>query len=316
MKLILYSLITLLLCKDALAVDEKTAPTKTLLAFHHLSRFHIDSLRRPFYALKKHTDFQESYLSISGSGHQKKSIFLAMSMSAVVPGSGQLYAQKERESLIKGATFLALEITGWVLYFHNQNKGKKFERKYEKFADKNWDVDKYLMFLETSLQNDPNFEIGPGDLGRKDTGINYTLLESAENVWGTKTGVSVHHLYKNSRQQYYEMIYKYPEQFALGWADAMYNPSPDFSTGYTRHNLTPLMIDYRGMRIKSNDYLSTARGMTGMLMINHLLSLTDAAWIVKRKNKEDATKLSLSFRLEQKLSQNELITMPTIRFTY
>ncbi|KAB2881410.1 hypothetical protein F9K33_01325 [bacterium] len=316
MKLILYSLITLLLCKDALAVDEKAAPTKTLLAFHHLSRFHIDSLRRPFYALEKHTDFQKSYLSISGSDHQKKSAFFALSMSAILPGTGQLYAQNGRESLIKGASFLALEITGWVLYFHNQNKGKKFEKKYEKFADNHWDVDKYLLFLETSLQNDPNFEISPGDLGRKDSGINFALLESAENEWGTNTGVSVHHLYKNSRQQYYEMIYKYPEQFGLGWSDAINNQNTYPYTGYTRNNLTPLMIDYRGMRIKSNDYLSTARGMTGLIMINHLLSITDAVWTVKRKNREESTKLSLSFRLEQKQHQNELITFSTIRFIY
>lgn len=278
-------------------------------------RFHIDSLRHSETKLAAIGRDQESSLNQTDL-HQKRSVFLGLSMSAVIPGSGQFYAQKGQESLIKGVAFFAAEITGFVLYFHYHNKGKSIERKYEKFADNNWDVDKYLTFLESTLQNDPNFEISLGDLGRKGTGINYTLLESAENEWGNNTGASVHHLFKNSHQQYYEMIYKYPEQFALGWSDVVNNPGTYPYTGYNRNNLTPIMIDYREMRIKSNDYLSMARGMTGILMINHLLSLADAAWTINRKNKEEPSRVKLSLRLEQSLYRNELVTMPTLRFTY
>jgi hypothetical protein len=234
-----------------------------------------------------------------------------MGMSVILPGTGQLYVHKGKESLIKGAAFLAAEATGIALYIYNRNKGKKLERKYERFADQHWDVDKYLNFLEQSLS------LQEGYLGRKSVGIEKDRIAEAEDAWGILSGVSVHHLYKNTRQQYYEMIYKYPEQFALGWSDIPVDHVTPFpNTGYTRLNLTPLMADYRGMRIKSNDYLSSARGMVGFLMINHVLSLTDAAWTVKRKNKEEAGQLSLSFRLEQNIYHNRLITMPTVRLTY
>lgn len=56
--------------------------------------------------------------------------------------------------------------------------------------------------------------------------------------------------------------------------------------------------------------------MTGVIMINHVLSLVDAAWTVKRKNREETAKLSLSLRLEQKQYYSQWMTMPTLRITY
>ncbi len=274
---------------------------------------------------------KESLLKVSGTdepmlyGHPsdenrrpQKSVWKGMALSLILPGTGEWYAQNGKESLIKGIGFFAAEITGALVYLHYKNKGKRFENKYEKFADRNWDVDKYLAFLETSLVSDPDFEIASGDLGRKSTGINYTLLVQAENEWAENSGVSVHHLFENTRQQYYEMIYKYPEQFALGWADIPSDHTVPYpNTGYTRSNLTSMMADYRNLRFKSNDYLSTARGMTGVIMINHLLSMADAAWTVKKRNSaDDIKKVTLSLRIEQHFHYNTLMTMPTLRLTY
>ena len=245
--------------------------------------------------------------------NSRKSPWIAASLSAMIPGTGEIYAKNGRESLIKSIGFFTAEVTAWVVYFHYRNKGNRYEKKYEQYADRHWDVDKYLYFLERSLN------LQEGYLGRKDIGIEKERLEVAEDEWGALSGVSVHHLYKNTRQQYYEMIYKYPEQFALGWSDTEYdynNPIPDYQTGYTRNSLTPIMVNYRSMRVKSNDYLSTARGVTGIIMINHLLSMADAAWTVKKKNAREDNKMSLALRLEHKMHFNSMITMPTLRLTY
>jgi hypothetical protein len=249
----------------------------------------------------------------SDSQNPRKSPWIAASLSAMIPGTGELYAKAGHESLIKSIGFLTAEVSALVVYFHYRNKGNSYEKKYERYADRHWDVDKYLFFLERSLN------LQEGYLGRKDTGIEKGRLELAEDEWGSLSGVSVHHLYKNTRQQYYEMIYKYPEQFALGWSDTEYdynNPIPNYQTGYTRNSLTPMMVDYRSMRVKSNDYLSTARGVTGIIMINHLLSMADAAWTVKKKNAREDNKMSLALRLEQKMHFNSMLTMPTLRLTY
>lgn len=287
-----------------------TFDSKALLSYAKgKNRFHIDSLRIHTQTSTGSFFLQETISTQTGVTHNQKSVMLGLTMSAIIPGTGQLYANKGNESLIKGVSFLAFEATGLILYVYNQNKGKRIEKKYEKYADQHWDVNKYLDYLEKSL-NLPEAYLGRGDQIHKD------LLEQAENSWGQLTNVSVHHLYKNTRQQYYEMIYKYPEQFALGWSDAVNDPGTYPFTGYTRNSLTPVMTDYRSMRIKSNNYLSTARGMTGVIMINHVLSLVDAAWTVKRKNREETGKLSLSLRLEQKQYYSQWMTMPTLRITY
>ena len=298
---------------QAFAADVDSADTKLLPLFRNVKNFHISRLTNVSADPGRYSVIQESIAAVNDRVVSKKSALTAMGMSAIVPGSGQLYAQKGNESLLKGAVFLTAEATGVILYLYNRNKGKKIERKYERYADRNWDVDKYLYFLEKSLN------LQEGYLGRKSVGVEKDRVTQAEYEWGAVSGVSVHHLYKNTRQQYYEMIYKYPEQFALGWFDTFYdydNPLPQYQTGYTYMTLTPMMTDYRSMRTKSNDYLSSARGMIGVLMINHVLSLADAAWTVKRKNKEEAGRLSLGFRLDQNISHNRLITMPSLRLTY
>ncbi len=296
----------LCLAESLIAGEEGSGSTAPLN--QNIRRFHPDSLR---------SEFRESMFPESSSLKPRKSPWLAAVLSGIMPGTGELYAQNGNRSIIKGIGFFAAEATGVFLYFHYKNRGKRLENRYEKFADRNWDVDKYLSFLETSLINDPDFKIEAGDLGRKDTGINYSFLVLAENEWGENSGVSVHHLFENTRQQYYEMIYKYPEQFALGWADIPVDyTAPYPNTGYTRNNLTSMMTDYRGMRVKSNDYLSTARGMTGVIMINHVLSMTDAAWTVKQKNSAEDIKMTLKLRIEHKLYFNTVMTMPTLRLTY
>lgn len=311
---LIFCIIVFFLLNDKVYAGEDGSNSKVVLSLVHKSnRFYRDSLLIQNSVKPMTGCFQEPLLINSNKDYKKKSALLAIGMSAIIPGTGQFYAQKGRESLIKGASFLVAEVTGMILYLHNQNRGKKIERRYERFADENWDVDKYLYFLERKLN------LQEGYLGRKAVGIEKAKLEQAEDGWGAISGVSVHHLYKNTRQQYYEMIFKYPEQFALGWFDTFYDyddPLPDYQTGYTRFNLTSSMTRYRSMRVKSNDYLSTARGMTGVLMINHLLGIADAAWTVKRKNKEELNKISMSLRLEQKLFYNQLITMPTLRFMY
>ncbi len=240
--------------------------------------------------------------------NEKKSAGLAAAFSFILPGTGELYAQNGRESVIKGASLLALEAATWILYFKFHSDGKSKERKYEKYADQNWDVDKYLSFLETSLS------LSQGDLGRQGTNnIDYNGLINAEDQWGTISQVAVHHLYANGQQQYYEEIYKYPAQFALGWSDAV-DPMQYPQTGYTHNDLTPVMLNYRGMRNDSNRLLGHARAMTGIMLINRVLSVADAVWTVKRKNKN--SQVGMGVRIEPQYFKERLLMLPTLRITY
>lgn len=224
----------------------------------------------------------------------KKSTGRAFFYSLALPGAGQWYAGYGNESRIKAAGFALLEVTAWYLLFDFQARGKRFENKFENYANTHWDIDKYLSFLEEQLNLPPNY------LGRKVTNnIDKSRLYTAETEWGRLTGVSTHHLFGSGMQQYYEMIYKYPEQFALGWSDATV-PGPaqgQSPTGYTYQTLTPRMKYYRHLRNESNRYFRYSRNMTGVLLVNHVLSALDAAWTVKRKNMADQ-RIETGFRIQ------------------
>lgn len=245
-----------------------------------------------------------------------KSIKTAVGLSLLFPGAGEIYANNGRESLIKGAAFAAVEITGWLLYFHYKNKGNSFEKKYKRYADNNWDINGYLDFLETTLSN-----YDAGELGRwngqyvdgKFDGIDLDKLVAAENEWYKLTG-GAHSIPHSKTQQYYEMIYKYPVQFAQGWSDADPNAVTGGLSGYDYTNLTPNMLYYRGLRNNSNSNLRNATTMTSLLLANRFLSMIDAAWTVKRKNSN--SKIEMGFRIRNDWMDERWVMMPTVQFTF
>lgn len=241
----------------------------------------------------------------------KKSKAAAIGFSAILPGSGQFYLNSGKPSLIRGAVYGALEVTSWVIYFSNRSSGLDQKHKFENYANKNWDENKYLAFLEGALN------LTDGSLGRKtgsEDNINYSLLVSAESDWGELTGVSVHHLHKSGRQQYYEMIYKYPEQFGQGWSDADAGLiTPDGHTGYTYLSLTPTMKKYKSMRNQSNLYYDRARAMLNVMLANRVLSIMDI--VISNRNNPQAT-TSIHFRLEPVMYGSRISAIPSLQFHF
>ena len=59
---------------------------------------------------------------------------LGVLFSAVVPGSGQMYAG----SWIKGSAFLAVEVTAWAGYKHYYDKGNEMRTEFRNYADMHW----------------------------------------------------------------------------------------------------------------------------------------------------------------------------------
>ncbi len=92
-------------------------------------------------------------------------------LSAVVPGTGEMYAG----SYIKGAVFLGLEVFLWWKYAGFREKGFDIEEKYEAFADAHWDSLRWA------------------------------------NEYNSDTDPSTHTLPDTKTQQYYEMIGKYDQ---------------------------------------------------------------------------------------------------------
>jgi hypothetical protein len=209
-----------------------------------------------------------------------KSPWLAAGLSAMVPGAGEFYA----ESYWKSAAFFAAEAVLWVIAYSYDKKGDRQTDKFQGFADSHWNVIRYAQW---TLDNTTN--INPGirasdypnvlmkDQGGAVVGVNWSELNRLERDLGNWYS---HTLPPFGVQQYYELIGKY-QQFNQGWDDADQTPGV-----YTYGKpLTANFLYYSGERGKANTYYDNASTAVTIVIVNHVLSLIDAAWSASSYNR-------------------------------
>ncbi|HID96170.1 MAG TPA: hypothetical protein EYP53_08990 [Candidatus Latescibacteria bacterium] len=205
----------------------------------------------------------------------ERSTTRAFLLSALVPGSGQLYAGTKR-----GFLFLAVEALTWTGYLTWTHKGKELEDDYERFADLHWSEDRYNDYIWTAV------------IGTPDT----TRL--------------THNYETSSRQQQYEMIGKY-DQFVYGWDDTDasadgYPPVDSLKNVQSTHRLK-----YEDMRYESNRYLRRALFTLGVILCNHLFSAIDAARYAKSQEEgkalEERLKVRMALRFEAEATTPMLV---------
>jgi hypothetical protein len=218
---------------------------------------------------------------------QKKSVALSVLFSAILPGAGEAYAK----SYWRSALFIGIEAGLWSGYFIFENKGDETDADMRAFGDEHWLERKYWAKVYTDAQNagiwkgDPLIlEDAPPPESEQISQADYEKYISyfQKLQYEPELGYT-HQLPDSKTQQYYEMIYKYQHQFGIGWDD-----------GSTAENLSPNVIKYRDMRNESNDYYQDATTMANLVLLNHLLSALDAAFVTHKYNRE--IKLSLNAR--------------------
>lgn len=235
---------------------------------------------------------------VLGEPTNKKSPVLAGLMSAVVPGSGEIYTGE----YLKGAIFLLAEgglIAAAVVY---DNKADDKTNEFQNFADEHWNVADYAQYLmdhKTELgipedcnidpiNNDPN--LNPWER------LNWDQLNECESAFS-------HHLPRYGTQQYYELIGKYT-QYCSGWDE--FDPSGGF------RNVPQIMRDYAAMRGEANDLYNVASKLVIGIYINHFLSALDAVWSAISYNKD----LSVNMRVQNLKIADRYEFAPTVNFQY
>jgi len=237
--------------------------------------------------------------SLQSEKRERKSGFKAALYSAVIPGAGQYYA----ESYWRGALYAALEVTAWTVYFIYDKKGNDKDIEMKAYGDEHWSERKYWSSLYQQALNE---NINVPVLQREDVNGDLWLSdfdsEKADQLRFLEHELDYSHTLPSTHtQQYYEMIYKYPEQFANGWSDAgflfPYNPNGS--------NLPGTAQIFRDMRNLSDEYFDIASDATMAALINHVISALDAAWAVKSYNKD----LNMQFTINQKKTPYERVKM-------
>jgi len=224
----------------------------------------------------------------------KKSVLKAALFSAVLPGAGEAYAG----SYWKAAVFIGLEVAFWTTNYIYNSKGDDEDVKMRAYGDEHWSEQRYWSKIYDKTKESwagPDIEVyEPDEYGYiiiKDVFYEDPAVRAALREIESEAGYS-HSLPTTKTQQYYEMIYKYPRQFGVGWDDV------ESFTYYDIHEntftTTPHIAAYRDMRNASNDYYVFANTMVMMAMVNHLASAFDAAYTVNKQNK----KIEYSFRMK------------------
>jgi hypothetical protein len=190
-----------------------------------------------------------------------KSSHRAFLLSAILPGSGELYAG----SRVKGAVFLGLEATAAGLWYSWNGTGNDLEDEFRAFADTHWDPHTYVTWRESSRA------------------VRYNSFTHALpcSTQVAPAGGSLSGCGSSSKQQYYELLGKY-DQFVAGWDDLVYvadqNPvqsTADFDSVESVQSAN--RVAYEGQRDDSNRYLKRATYALSLLLVNHVVSAIDAA---------------------------------------
>jgi len=232
---------------------------------------------------------------------EKKSPVLAGVMSAVLPGSGEIYVGE----YLKAAIFLTVEATLITVAVVKNNEGDRLTSEFEAFADEHWSVVDYAEYLrdhrtELGLPEDCNID----EIINQDESLppweritDWAALNHCESPFS-------HHLPTYGQQQYYELIGKYP-QYSCGWDE--FDPAID-----AFRYVPQIMKDYSIMRGNANDAYNVASTAVIGIYINHLLSAIDAVWSATSYNKNLAVKM----RVENVQLANRIEFVPTLNISY
>ncbi|MDD4856686.1 MAG: hypothetical protein PHD74_01120 [Candidatus Krumholzibacteria bacterium] len=196
---------------------------------------------------------------------------MAMVASAILPGMGELYcytASRDRWTLARVPTFLALDAYMWYGYFHNHGIGKDYKQDYEDYADAHWSLAKFL-------RDHPCCNAGVGD-----TCDSWEYFN--ENCQGAN------YFYYTSREldseEYYENIGKY-NAFTFGWDDAAEWDYSNDPSGDNYQFWSPHRLYYWSLRKASDKYLLRGDEFLMGLLVSRVVSMLDTGWLAYRISK-------------------------------
>ena len=251
---------------------------------------------------------------------ERRSVPLALGMSAVLPGLGQAY----NDDWIKGAAVLALEVGLIAGYFIWKNQGLDEEDAYIDYAHEYWSAERYASWLNDYvefLETEHGAAIGaepidvPSDIDLSSPDSWSTQERSAVRsffdriravegeVFHPETGATFSHkLPYFGEQQYYELIGKY-FQFAPGWVDyPNWREDGEFTQaidpelsgpGGTKLNIQGQFLEYADEHAHANTLLRRASRVSAAILLNHIVAAFDAAISAKLHNDRLDTDLSL-----------------------
>ncbi len=212
-----------------------------------------------------------------------KSSKRAFLLSALVPGLGEWYAGSKK----RGLAFLGAEAALWGLWAVWRGQGNDLEEKFRAVADEHWDPLNYLAWRGSTMSNNSS--------------ITHALPCSSEvvrvyiparNEWmqqqrtGGLGSAAFGGCAPREVQQYYELLGKY-DQYVAGWDDLVSrrtgNAAAPADVDSVENFHSERRLRYEDQRDESNRFLKRASTISGVILINHVISAIDAARVARAR---------------------------------
>ncbi len=192
-----------------------------------------------------------------------KSPAKALFLSALLPGAGEYYAGNRK----RAAIFLGLEALGWALWSTWDGKGNDIVDEFRATAREEWSPQDYLNWRLSSRSRFSSLTHAlPCSL--------YIVNDGIDGLGDCP---------ESEAQQYYELIGKY-DQFVSGWSDltdANGSPVQPSAVDSVEHFNSDKRLTYEGRRDDSNKWLERASTVSGLILVNHVLSAIDASRVAR-----------------------------------
>ena len=219
-----------------------------------------------------------------------KSSRRAFLLSALVPGLGEWYAGSKK----RGLAFLGAEAALVGLWVAWKGKGDDLEQEFRAVADEHWDPEEYIAWRTSSISNSSSthhalpcssqvhgYIVEARREGKLQPGEKLRALDRSEVFGGCAP---------SQIQQYYELIGKY-DQFVAGWDDlkrvrrdgSIGNAAAPADVDSVENFHSERRLRYEGDRDESNRFLKRASTISGVILINHVISAIDAARVARAR---------------------------------
>ncbi len=205
---------------------------------------------------------------------QGKSSKRAFLLSALVPGLGEWYAGAKK----RGAAFFGAEAALVGMWAAWKSQGDELEEEFRVVADEHWDPINYLAWRGSTISNYSS--------------ITHALPCSSEvvEVYIPAMQQSGHADFggcaPSEIQQYYELIGKY-DQYVAGWDDLVRrktgNAAAPTEVDSVENFHSERRLRYEDQRDESNRFLKRASTISGIILINHVISAIDAARVARAR---------------------------------
>ena len=206
-----------------------------------------------------------------------KSMGWAVTLSALIPGGGQLYTGR----YFTAAAFAGVEIGAWVAAFVNHSKARDIDVFFRAYANEHFSVGRYETWLSDYQKlygrYPDTYESLVLPVYKITTNVTETYYD-ANGIRRTRT-IQVVTSQRSKSDDYYILISKY-NQFMPGWDDFVAYPAQG-GKGISQNR--DYYTEIKAFRQKQyNDYTKKKNIYIMAIAANHLLSVVDTIWGLKR----------------------------------